>query len=820
MDEKVQKIFIPHLRGQFERGLPVLLTGAGFSLGAKNSQGIPLPSVRELKQKIWNLCFPGEVFEDSTTLQDLYETGLRRHRNALADLLTKDLTVDSGSLPKWYQRIFSLPWVRCYTLNIDDLALAVSRRFELPRPIRLISATSPETAYTSLETTLLNVIHLNGTISDIPDNVSFSQTQYAQRLARPEPWYARLVADIVSRSVVFIGTTLDEPALWQHMELRRSRGGRNLSELRPRSYLVTPKIDRARLTLLADLHIEWLSMTAEEFVEVVLDQCLDATSSGLQELAQQSPTRSKIDRIPEVSALARNPLQETEYLLGEEPIWADLQSGRAIMREFDQEIVRVLDEAHHETGNETPIVITGTAGAGKTTSLMRACLRLSASGLRVGWINKDLDITSWNLRSLMLQPDAPSVLAIDDADLLGAELAPLIRELCLIERPPLTLVAVRSSRVDRALNPARMEGISVNELVMPHLSDADIGGLLETLERENRLGILKGQPRTKQEDAFRQQAGRQLLVAMYQATSGKRFEDRPSEEFRDLEPDARYIYALVCLASSFRYDLSREDVLIATGEHTNRSLNILDQLIRRRLILSAEPGTLRARHRVIAELVRDHLQQTGEIASVLRGLGVAVATKVTPDLRRSARPWRLLRSILNHDFLIHAVGQEEARNFYGELENVLSWDSHFWLQRGSLEVEFRSLNRAENFLNQARGLAPEDALVETEQAYLAFCQAIENPRAIDAPERVSRAMLALEDLIQRRGNVDHYPYHVLGSQGLSWARRGIKNRDEKAEFLKRILKLVRNGETKHPRSKELEQLKKDVEKELLNIAVE
>jgi hypothetical protein len=272
-------------------------------------------------------------------------------------------------------------------------------------------------------------------------------------------------------------------------------------------------------------------MTAEEFVRDVIDACRDVTSSGLMELGRQSADRSTIDRIPEVSSLARNPLQETDYLIGEEPTWADLQSGRAVHRDFDNELAETVDRAIKQPGSLGPILITGTAGSGKSTSLMRVCLRLSASGISVGWIDRDLDIPAGTIRSLMLQTDAPHALAVDDADLFGAELASLVREIHLSEeKSPLILVAVRSGRVDRVLNPARMEGAAVIELVMPHLTDPDIGGLLESLGRENRLGILTGKTREKQHEAFRQQAGRQLLVAMYQATSGKRFEERAATE--------------------------------------------------------------------------------------------------------------------------------------------------------------------------------------------------------------------------------------------------------------------------------------------------
>lgn len=150
------------------------------------------------------------------------------------------------------------------------------------------------------------------------------------------------------------------------------------------------------------------------------------------------------------------------------------------------------------------------------------------------------------------------------------------------------------------------------------------------------------------------------------------------------------------------------------------------------------------------------------------------ATKVNPALRRSAKPWRFLRTIINHDFLARAIGVEVTRNLYGSIEQLLTWDSHYWLQRGSLEVEFGDLALAENFLNQAKGLAPDDPFVENERAYLLFRQALEGPTGIESPKLVEQATSQLEELINTRGSIDPYPYHVLGSQGLSWVRRGIR----------------------------------------------
>lgn len=218
--DEITSILIPHLRGQLERALPVLFTGAGFSLSARNIKGENIPSVEVLKEKLWDLCFPSDPFESGTSLQDLYEHARIRHNPALAELMTSQVTVDADSLPDWYQTIFSMPWAKLYTLNVDDLASAVARRFELPRKLSILSATTGSADSITPEPTpgALEVVHLNGAISDIPEKVTFSVTQYGERLSGFDPWYMRLTAELLSRAFVFIGTRLDEPPLWQHLE--------------------------------------------------------------------------------------------------------------------------------------------------------------------------------------------------------------------------------------------------------------------------------------------------------------------------------------------------------------------------------------------------------------------------------------------------------------------------------------------------------------------------------------------------------------------------------------------------------------------------
>ncbi len=812
--------FIAHLGGHFERAQPILFTGAGLSLGTRNTSGRETPSARSLSQQIWSICFPDEPFEEGSSLPNLFDHALLRHRADLDRLLRAEFDIRADSMAEWVCDLFSFPWYRCYTLNIDNLADVANTRCALPRQVQSVSAYEDRNRVQPFDPTKrLQVVHLNGRVADGASNVTFSTIQYGERLAAHDPWYIGLVSELLTRPFVFIGTTLNEQPLWQYIELRQERGERGLRELRPRSYLVTPSLDRAKQALLAEYNVEWLPLNAASFVESVLIPLRVSKELGLGFLRSVNDDTRPTVNVPDVSALAINPFEKTDYLLGQEPTWADIQSNRAVERQADRSAMTKADSVLRSSAPGL-MLISGTAGSGKSTSLMRLSLGLVAAGLRVGWIDRTSTASPRALRHYMQSDAAPKVLAIDDADLFGTELASMVKDIHDTSGKPLVIMAMRSARIDRTLSSPSLDRIAIDELSMPPLEDADIGAILDVLDRENRLGKLKGQPRAAQEHAFRQKAGRQLLVAMIEATSGEKFEERPGLEFDGLDADGQIVYALIAVASFFRYGLAKDEILLAAGvEPSNRILNVVDQLHKRHVINADASNLYWSRHRVIAEHVVNHLQVGGKLMDVLFGLASVLAVKCGPTTSRRTKESRLLRSVINHDFLGRTLGPVQAKNLYGKLEDLLSWDFHYWLQRGSLELEQGSLALAENFLNQAISLAPDDPFVQTEYAYLLLRKACERPAKSDAQDHVDDAVKLLQGLIANRGSSDSYPYHVLGSQGLSWARRGIADRVQRVQFLEMLLAEVTDGCSRHRSNTELGRLKEDLRREILQHAV-
>jgi hypothetical protein len=246
-------------------GDAVLFTGAGFSAEAIDRSGRPLPDSAEMVRDLSTMLFPGQP-PDESSLADLYDVALLRARDRLCEYLRSRLQVGDAPLPSTFAAWFGAPWRRIYTLNVDDLEVAVSRQFDLPRKLVSVSAlaeSQPPAGDDSLE-----VVHLNGIAGDDPSQVTFSTLQYASRLCTPDREYQRLVEDLRRVPFVFVGTTLDEVVLWKHVQLERTQNSHALP--RRHSFLISPSLSRARQSLLDAHRIHWIRGTACEIAKQVL----------------------------------------------------------------------------------------------------------------------------------------------------------------------------------------------------------------------------------------------------------------------------------------------------------------------------------------------------------------------------------------------------------------------------------------------------------------------------------------------------------------------------------------------------------------------
>ena len=162
----------------------------------------------------------------------------------------------------------------------------------------------------------------------------------------------------------------------------------------------------------------------------------------------------------------------------------------------------------------------------------------------------------------------------------------------------------------------------------------EIEQLLTLLETHKALGTLSTLSRPEQVAALSEKAGRQLLVALYEATFGESFADILVDEFNHVEPfDAQRLYLTVCVLNRLKVPV-RAGVIarihgIPFSEFKSRLFFPLEHVV----FTEPDPVTrdfvYRARHTQIADIVFQRILSNTEerfdlYIKCLKALNVAI----------------------------------------------------------------------------------------------------------------------------------------------------------------------------------------------------
>jgi hypothetical protein len=787
------------LNRALQRGDMVLFTGAGFSHEARSRTGDQLPLGRQLAKALWPLAFPNNEFDQTSSLGEIYDVAVRVARLRTRDLLNELLRVDPKNIPAFYHQYLRVGWHRIYSLNLDDLLEVCSREVPPLNGLQSVSFTH-DASFASNE---LLEVHINGRISDFPD-VTFSPPQYGERTARPDPVYSTMVNDLVGRPVVYIGTELNESPLWHHIALRGDKGpGR---ELRPKSFLVSPTLPIARAAMLERFNVIHIPMDAEAFADEILAPIVINKSLPVKQRVSQYGSWDDVANVR--GETAEDP---AEFLLGREPVWSDCISGYAISRNFEDDVYKAF-----ETAVDRVVLVSGTAGSGKSTTLKKAALHLQASGHRTLWLRQEANETIARISSHAVS-FGPDYCFIDDGERFGERLRDLIERLARLDSCPVIVVGLPSTRVDVLLPTGALEHLSLKVTPIPSLDDSDIDKLLDALNRANRLGRLAAKSPDERIKAFREGAQRQILVAMIEATSGKRFEDKIDDECREVATGAALVYATIALATEHHYEVSQDEVVGATGE-AHAAIESIDQLVRAQLVFRSPDRRVRTRHPLIAERVVNYFRGSGQLGAAIAGLAFVLSTKVYVGMPKNGAR-RVLTILVNHDYLRREIpSQFEIRSLYQELESTLRDDPHYWLQRGTYELEAGDLIQADVFLAQARGLRPGDYMIDTEWAYLLLKRAIASPRDSLSYGHAEEAIDLLLDIAEKSGHRTVNTYAVLAQSGSQWYEVCELSPSEKKDGMLILKATIEEGCHKHSSNRRLRAACQDFEKRYLMLA--
>lgn len=255
----------PELISQIRAGRSILFIGAGASVGAKNAKMSSPPVGEKLKNLI--AAELNVKYSSGTGLRELFSFA-RRHlgENGLHDFMfqyyanCKPATFHFALMKKRM-------WKRIYSTNIDDV---------LENSYRSAVGSSPEiyVAESSIVAPLkrsseLQIIKLNGDIHGSFENFIFSEDQYQSYFHRNDNWYDECARDYRNETFIFIGSSLDEPLFWFHLNRLQAIEGS------PKADIVKPKLDIIQSELMNEKNITFIPGSLSDFVNCIGSELAD-----------------------------------------------------------------------------------------------------------------------------------------------------------------------------------------------------------------------------------------------------------------------------------------------------------------------------------------------------------------------------------------------------------------------------------------------------------------------------------------------------------------------------------------------------------------
>ncbi len=520
---------------------------------------------------------------------------------------------------------------------------------------------------------------------------------------------------------VFVGTRLADPHIRAVLESVEKNGGS-----RPMYYFVAPNINEHEAALFAKRKITPISATFDDFMNA-LDAAVSPLSRALASAAasQTHPMQRFFRRSAKVppsvlalttnnvdfvhSALASDSIPAEVFYKGVSTSWNAIEMGFDIERQIYSTAMLKTMSLESAPAAVDIVVIRGAAGAGKSVLAHRMAWDLATKyDNMVLFAPPDAKIWPEPLVELYELTGKRSVLIVDQAaDQLGSLLS--LRDALERLQVPLTLVIVDTQAAFGSDLERFDDSVKFRFEVRP-LQESEIRELLQKLDQNRCLGLLKTKSPEERFETFTKLADRQLLVALYEATQGKPLEEILLEEYnRIILTDAQELYLIVCTLNQFRVPVRAGLVQRLTGirfeDFSRRLLGPLDSIVFASMDRTTRDYVYSARHPNIAEIVFRRVldTQSKQIGQYLRVLGkMNIAYSSDHEAMRQMINYRNVRTL--------SSSLAEGRRILAAAEEVTDGDPFVLQQQALLEMNSTKgdLDLAAERLTAAQALRPKD----------------------------------------------------------------------------------------------------------------
>ncbi len=767
------------LKDSIQGGEAVLFLGSGASIGSKSKSGEQMPDgatlAKILAEKFLGLNYINHPLAIVAELA-ISETNLFAVQDYIRELFTQ------FEPTPFHLKIPSFLWHGIATTNYDLILekayLANNKRIQ-----EIVPFIKDDDR---VETKLKNqrnaaYVKLHGCITNTHDDKTpliLTIDQFNDFKSRRERLFSMFLGWGYEKPVIFVGSKLMDPDLRQIL----ANVEQTLKESRPRYYIVSPNIPPPEVRYWDTRRITILDGTFEDFITAI-DQKIPSDVRGLQTLLPKPnhPINKKFAVTD--STLTGNTLNflenDVEYIHTDMPIeqvkavdfyrgyhgkWSPIEQNLDVRRHIGDEIISDIILGEELPGRSVCQlhVLKGYAGAGKTVLLRRIAYdsaidydKLCLFSLPHG------DLPFEAFREISSKTKERIFLFVDKASEKVNILVDLLQK-CKSFKIPLTVIASeRTNEWNVTCEP--LDRFITNEIEVGYLLESEIISLLDLLERHHSLGTLTHSSPEERKIAFEKRAGRQLLVALHEATLGKMFEEIIENEYNQIKPEqAKLIYLSVSLL--YRFDVPvRAGVVsrlfnIRFVDFVEKFFKPLEKVIFTEYDSATRDYVYTTRHSHIAEIVFERIL-TDKISRLDWYLRTIDALNIAYDADRAAYR-RLMRG---RSLLDMFPDPKMVESIFKKGLEIARDDSFIHHQMAIYEMNRPNGNlaNAENCLIKASSLNERDLSIVHSFVELEIRRAESSSTSLEEEAHLDEAIKIAKRLIGPKASEPH-GYHSLG----------------------------------------------------------
>lgn len=608
----------------------VLFLGAGASLECKDSSGQRPPTGEGLRDLL-TLKFLGRLLPKHD-LMSAAELCIDAHSQSIVFEYIKDIFNKFDPSPA-HKKIPLFPWRAIATTNYDLLVERAysSNNQSVQDLIRFVKNSEPIDERLRQVVSGVLYLKLHGCIDHIQDPeipLILAHEAYARYSDNRFRLFSQLEDMASELPFVFVGYRLADPhirTLVYNLEKRRHR---------PRWYIVTPDAEPEEVQSWGNRNVEVIQAKFGEFMDA-MDRDVPPIWRVLKfksEVADlpirrhyktnkiESPAlRSAFDRdLTYIHADVPHAEQDPKkFYEGYDTGWGCVMRRLDVQRRYIEEVVYRAFMDDGLTQKVQLFVLKGPGGSGKTVALKRIAWEAATQlqNFPILWFEQDGALKTEHIAELHGLTDKRIFVFVDriaiHQDKVGKLLAGLKRQ-----NVPITLIgAERDSEWNTYC--AALDKWNPIEVRVPNLSIGEVENLADLLERHHCLGVLANKPRKDQVEAFMKTAERQLLVALHEATRGRKLEDIVFDEYNDVAPEqARRLYLDIATMHQFGVPVRAGSISRISGinfrDYAERFLKPLENVVITGEDTYTGDNNYRARHSRIANLVFNQACPTDE----------------------------------------------------------------------------------------------------------------------------------------------------------------------------------------------------------------